>query len=117
MPLPIRALAVCALLAMTGTTFAATPAADDTAPATKPRTAQQQRMADCNKQATGKRGDERRTFMSHCLKGHATAPASEASGQANRMKTCNAEAGNRSLKGDERKNFMSHCLSSKTSAS
>ena len=26
-------------------------------------------MADCNKQATGKKGDERKTFMSTCLKG------------------------------------------------
>ena len=31
--------------------------------------AQQQRMADCNKKAEGKKGDERQKFMSSCLKG------------------------------------------------
>ena len=29
----------------------------------------QQRMGDCNKKATGKKGDERKAFMSSCLKG------------------------------------------------
>ena len=29
----------------------------------------QQRMGECNKQATGKKGDERKAFMSSCLKG------------------------------------------------
>jgi len=43
--------------------------ATDTKAAAKPMTAQQQRMVDCNKQATGKTGDERKTFMSTCLKG------------------------------------------------
>jgi hypothetical protein len=28
---------------------------------------QQQRMKDCNKQAAGKKGEERKTFMSECL--------------------------------------------------
>ncbi len=28
---------------------------------------QQTKMADCNKQATGKKGDERKAFMSSCL--------------------------------------------------
>jgi hypothetical protein len=41
--------------------------------AAKPLTPQQQRMVDCNKQATGKTGDERKTFMSTCLKGDAAA--------------------------------------------
>ena len=30
---------------------------------------QQTRMKDCNAQATGKKGDERKAFMSSCLKG------------------------------------------------
>ncbi len=37
--------------------------------ADKPATAQQSRMGECNKQATGKKGDERKAFMSSCLKG------------------------------------------------
>ena len=39
------------------------------ADAAKPKTLtpQQQRMADCNKQATGKKGDDRKAFMKSCL--------------------------------------------------
>ncbi len=33
--------------------------------------------------------------------------------QQNKMKTCNAEAGDKKLAGDERKKFMSSCLSGK----
>ena len=31
--------------------------------------AQQSKMKDCNKQAEGKKGDDRKKFMSGCLKG------------------------------------------------
>ena len=54
--------------------FAGSALAADPAPA-KPLTPQQQRMKDCNAQATGKTGDERKTFMSQCLKGGNTAAA------------------------------------------
>lgn len=37
--------------------------------AAKPLTSSQQRMSDCSKQATGKKGVERKAFMSTCLKG------------------------------------------------
>ncbi|HEX3203794.1 MAG TPA: PsiF family protein, partial [Nitrospiraceae bacterium] len=33
--------------------------------------------------------------------------------QQTKMKTCNAEAGEKALKGDERKAFMKSCLSAK----
>lgn len=36
------------------------------------------------------------------------------SAQQNRMKTCNAEAGEKALKGAERKAFMKECLSTKS---
>jgi hypothetical protein len=36
--------------------------------------AQQQRMKDCNQQATGMTGDARKTFMSSCLSGTAGTP-------------------------------------------
>ena len=39
--------------------------------AAKTLTPQQQRMKDCNGQAHGKKGEERRAFMSTCLKGGA----------------------------------------------
>jgi hypothetical protein len=68
---------------------------------------QQARMKDCNKQAEGKKGDERKDFMSSCLKGG----SDKMSAQQNKMKTCNKDAGDKKLKGDERKKFMSSCLS------
>ena len=75
MSISLRVLAASTALAFAGTVLAAAPKAD--APPVKHHTAQQQRMADCNKQATGKKGPERRAFMSACLKnkGHAATPA------------------------------------------
>ena len=86
-------------------------AQDTAAKPAKPMTAQQQRMVDCNKQATGKTGDDRKTFMSTCLKGETTATAPTAKQtQQEKMKSCNAEAGKEKLAGDARKTFMSTCL-------
>ena len=96
-----------------GTSFA-----QDTSKPAKPLTPQQQRMVDCNKQATGKTGDERKTFMSTCLKGGTTAPVAAAPAatpketQQEKMKTCNADASTKGLKGDARKSYMSTCLKS-----
>ena len=82
------------------------------ATAAKPRTAQQQRMTDCNQQATGKKGDERKAFMSSCLKGESVAAHKPT--QQEKMTSCNAEATGK--KGDERKAFMSNCLKGDGSA-
>ena len=80
-------------------------------------TAQQNKMTTCNADATAKslKGDERKTFMSTCLK---AAPAANDDGkvltpQQQKMKTCNADAATKALKGDERKAFMSDCLKKK----
>jgi hypothetical protein len=45
--------------------------------------AQQVRMKDCNAKAKaeGKKGDERKQFMSSCLKGKASAPSQEKTAQ------------------------------------
>jgi len=67
----------------------------------KKPTAQQQRMTQCNKEAAGKKGDERKKFMSECL-------SSKANTQQDRMTACNKQAAG--MKGDERKKFMSGCL-------
>lgn len=74
-------------------------------------TAQQNKMTTCNADATAKslKGDERKAFMSTCLK---TAPAPAAT-QQEKMKTCNATATTQALKGDARKAFMSDCLKKK----
>ena len=78
-----------------------TKATDTKAATSKPLTPQQQRMVDCNKQATGKTGDERKTFMSTCLKGETTAAAPTAKQtQQEKMKSCNAEAKKENLSGD-----------------
>ncbi|MFQ6557315.1 PsiF family protein [Pseudomonas sp. Lb2C1-1] len=68
-------------------------------------TAQQNKMTTCNADATAKalKGDERKVFMSNCLK----ATPQE------RMKSCNATATEQALKGDARKAFMSECLKKK----
>lgn len=90
------------------------------------KTAQQTKMATCNKEATGKKGDERKAFMKDCLSAKpaaaaaapaakpASAPAAAADKkvtQQDKMKTCNKNAGDKKLKGDERKAFMKDCLS------
>src|SRR5262252_4643745 len=68
---------------------------------------QQERMKACNAQAGDKKGDERKAFMSSCLKGKGEAMPMT---QQEKMKKCNADAGAKSLKGDDRKAFMSDCL-------
>lgn len=82
----------------------------------KAKTSQQTKMGTCNKDATGKAGDERKAFMKECLsaKPAAAAPAAEGkTAQQTKMKTCNADAKTKALKGDERKTFMKECLSAK----
>ncbi|MBB5390794.1 MULTISPECIES: PsiF family protein [unclassified Herbaspirillum] len=66
--------------------------------------AQQSKMAACNKDATGKKGDERKAFMKDCLSSKPAQPMT----QQDKMKQCNADAAGK--KGDERKAFMSSCL-------
>ncbi len=70
----------------------------------KAPTGQQNKMATCNREAEGKKGDERRSFMKECL-------SARKESQQDKMKTCNAEAKGKT--GDERKAFMKECLSNK----
>lgn len=96
--------------------------------------AQQDKMKGCNKEAAGMKGDERKAFMSKCLKkdyvlkadtaaeakadakpaakpaASAATPAAAPATQQDKMKSCNAEAKTKALAGDERKKFMSSCL-------
>ena len=91
-------------------------------------TPQTERMKTCNAEAKDKHltGDERRHFMSECLKSHTNhqdgaAHADKASqpktqndgahgGQGEKMKACNQEATAKNLHGDDRRHFMSECL-------
>jgi psiF repeat len=68
----------------------------------KAKSPQQNKMALCNKEATGKTGDERKGFMKTCLS------AGKTDVQQSKMKSCNAEASGK--KGAERKAFMGECL-------
>ncbi len=70
-------------------------------------TEQQNRMASCNKEAAGKKGDERKAFMKECLSSKPKVNTAQKA-QQDKMKTCNAEAKGKT--GDERKKFMSECL-------
>lgn len=75
-------------------------------------TEQQNKMVTCNKDAAGKKGDERKAFMKECLsKKPAEEPKPAMNSQQSKMATCNKEATGK--KGDERKAFMSECLKAK----
>ena len=68
----------------------------------KSANSQQSKMSECNKEAGDKKGDERKKFMSSCLK------KDKPMTQQEKMKACNKDAGDK--KGDDRKKFMSECL-------
>ena len=80
--------------------------------------AQQEKMKGCNVEAKGMKGEERRAFMSKCLKkdyvlkSNAAAKPVESAPvkQQDKMKSCNADAKTKALKGDERKAFMKEGL-------
>ncbi len=73
------------------------------------KTPQQSKMATCNQNAVGKKGDERKAFMKTCLSAKApVAEVTKSGTQQEKMKACNAEA--KGLKGAERKAKMSECL-------
>jgi hypothetical protein len=95
------------LIAAVCLAFAATGAyAQEKKEPTAAQKKQQTRMKECNERAGDKKGDERKKFMSACLKG-----ASEAQkAQQTRMSDCSKQAKDKNLKGDERKKFMSTCL-------
>ena len=93
-------LATVMAVALTAGALSMASAADD-----KKLTPQQEKMKACNAKAADKKGDERKAFMSSCLK--VGAPAAPMT-QQEKMKVCNTKAGEK--KGDERKAFMSECL-------
>lgn len=96
---------------ITATLFALCCSTAMAADAPKAANSQQSKMAACNADASGKKGDERKAFMKQCLS--AKAPIAEAPKltQQEKMKKCNGDATGK--KGDERKTFMKECLSGK----
>jgi Ni/Co efflux regulator RcnB len=97
-------------------TLAAAPLAlaQDKAKAKAPTEAQkkqQERMKACNEKAGDRKGDDRKKFMSSCLKGQSAGASPAQKAQQDRMKDCNKQANLKNMKGEERKKFMSSCLS------
>jgi ABC-type transporter MlaC component len=96
-------------------------------------TPQQSRMAQCNKEATGKTGEARKSFMKECLASKpaaaeatkpmakepakaekkAAAEGKKLTPQQEKMSFCSKDAKAKGMKGEERKKFMSECLRKK----
>ena len=77
---------------------------------------QHERMKRCNAEAREQalKGEERKAFMSDCLKNGAAKPGEKSlTPQQQKMRECNAKATEQSLKGDDRSKFMSACLKKK----
>ncbi len=87
-------LVALATVSLVASAYSAAPAADD-----KKLTPQQEKMKSCNAEAGDKKGDERKAFMSSCLK--AGAPAAPMT-QQDKMKKCNAEFMSECLKADKK---------------
>jgi hypothetical protein len=80
------------------------------AAASKPLTAQQQKMADCSAANKGKKGDEYKAAQKACLSGQAAAPAASAPmTQKEKMAYCSKQ--NKGKKGDDYKAAQKACLS------
>lgn len=92
--------ALIAALTLSSGAFAAPEAV---APA---KSAQQNKMVTCNADASGKKGDERKSFMQQCL---SAKPVKAMTPQQEKMKSCNTDATGKT--GGERKAFMKTCLS------
>lgn len=85
----------------------------------KPLGTQQQRMRTCNAEAKAQslKGDERKAFMSTCLKNGTPALAANDAPKASgpspaqlKRKACGDDAKARGIKGEERKEFVRGCV-------
>ena len=98
----MKALLAALLFAVAGTALAAEPAE-------KP--SQQNRMKQCNQDATGKKGDERKQFMSACLKGESPAAAAAAPAKDDPVHgACGMMASEKKLAGAAKSSFMKKCV-------
>ncbi|MBC7945880.1 MAG: phosphate starvation-inducible protein [Burkholderiales bacterium] len=87
------------------------------APYAYAQTPQQTKMKECNEQADGMKGDERKAFMKTCLSAKSDVKADgKTTDQQGKMTACNADAKKKNLTGDEHKAFMKECLSAKAEA-
>ncbi len=101
-----------ALFCMTLAAAPLTIAQDKGKAPTEAQKKQQERMGACNKQAGDKKlkGDERKKFMSTCLKSRDAGTSAKQKAQQDRMGDCNKQANLKNMRGEDRKKFMSSCL-------
>jgi hypothetical protein len=66
------------------------------------KTAQQSKMTSCNKDAAGKKGDERKAFMKDCLSAKPAAAAATPS--------CDQAAADKKLAGAAKTSFIKKCM-------
>jgi hypothetical protein len=97
------------IFALAAATFCMSANAATAEPSAAPK--QQTKMALCNKDAVGKKGDERKAFMKQCLSGKgasmtAVEPAAAATA-ASRISVCKADA--KGMRGNARKDFIKEC--------
>ncbi|MBD3722590.1 hypothetical protein IE978_16765 [Klebsiella pneumoniae] len=80
--------------------------------AEKTPTPQQQRMTDCNQQASAKmlKGESAKPYEPVSEKETTTSQGKALTPQQQKMSDCSKAATAKSLKGDERSTFMSSCL-------
>ncbi|XHS79689.1 PsiF family protein [Burkholderiaceae bacterium UC74_6] len=76
----------------------------------KEKTAQQEKMVACNKEATDKKGDERKAFMKTCLSAKPAAAASAAVADSGAAAACDAKAAEKKLHGAAKTSFTKKCV-------
>ena len=89
-------------------TIAATGVFAADAAASKPLTAQQQKMADCSAANKGKKGDDYKSAQKACLSGAPAAAPSAPLTQQQKMAACSKQ--NKGKKGDDYKASQKACL-------
>ena len=89
-------------------TIAATGVFAADAAASKPLTAQQQKMADCSAANKGKKGDDYKSAQKACLSGAPAAAPSAPLTQQQKMAACSKQ--NKGKKGDDYKAAQKACL-------
>ena len=101
------AVAVAATLLAATFTSPARAADSPVTEAAAPR--QQTKMATCNQEAVGKKGDERKAFMKQCLSSGKAHGDAVSTAQTDRAKACKVDA--KGMRGNARKDFIKECLS------
>jgi hypothetical protein len=80
------------------------------AAASKPLTAQQQKMADCSAANKGKKGDDYKSAQKACLSGAPAAAAAASAPLTPQQKMAACAKQNKGKKGDDYKNAQKACL-------